>query len=262
MGGAAILMYHRIGNGRLPDREVGEHHYAVAPEVFEAQLDALTSSGASVTPVDDCIDGSRPLPPRAVAITFDDGNASDHAIALGALRRRGLRAAFFVTPAWVGQPGYMSWAEVRDLRDAGMTVGAHGLDHTLLATLDEAALREHLREARRAVEAGLGEAPRWLGLPGGSGGRREVALARAVGFEQVFGSVPRLTGPLGEDPIPRFAVRRGDSAAAFRALARHRASVRLRFWLRHETIASLRGVFGPHQFGRLRGAWMTRAGDE
>ena len=191
MGGAAILMYHRIGSGRLPDREVGEHHYAVAPDVFEAQLDTLTSSGASAVPVDVCVDGTRALPPRAVAITFDDGNASDHAIALDALRRRGLRAAFFVTPAWIGRPGYMSWAEVRDLRDAGMTVGAHGLDHTLLATLDEVALREHLREARSAIEAGLGEAPRWLALPGGlrrptrggGGARRGLRAGLRLGAE-------------------------------------------------------------------------------
>ena len=61
MGGAAILMYHRIGRGRLPDREVGEHHYAVAPDVFEAQLDTLTSSGASAVPVDVCVAGLRGL---------------------------------------------------------------------------------------------------------------------------------------------------------------------------------------------------------
>jgi peptidoglycan/xylan/chitin deacetylase (PgdA/CDA1 family) len=262
MGGAAILMYHRIGNGRLPERKVGEHYYAVAPADFEAQLDVLAATGAAIA-VEDCVAARRPLPARAVAITFDDGNASDHAIAFDALCRRGLRAAFFVTPAWVGRPGYMSWAEVRELKAGGMDVGAHGLDHTLLATLEDGALREHLHEARRTVEAGLGEAPRWLALPDGSGDRREVAAARDAGFDQVFGSVPGLARqPPVEDPIPRFAIRRNVSAGAFRALVEHRASARLQSWLRHQTIAGLRGAFGMRRLGYLRSTWMTRAGDE
>lgn len=263
MSGAVILMYHRLGNGRLPGREPGEDRYAVAPEVFETQLEVLEERACPVLPLERIAGpASSPLPPSAVSITFDDGNTSDHSVALGALQRRKLPAAFFVTPAWVGTPGHMGWPEIHELRSAGMTVGAHGLDHTLLTTLGEDELHSHLQEARRALEAQLGEAPRWLALPGGSGGRREVRVAREVGFEQVLGSVPELALSSGEDPIPRFAVRRGDSLATFRGLVGQRRAVRLRFWLRYRALVHLRWLLGPRGHARLRNAWVGPARDE
>jgi peptidoglycan/xylan/chitin deacetylase (PgdA/CDA1 family) len=257
-------MYHRLGNGRLPGRELGEHRYAVAPEIFEAQLDILRESACPVLSVDAIAasDEGRPLPPNAVSITFDDGNASDHSVALGALHRRTLPAAFFVTPAWVGTQGHMAWPEIGELLAAGMTIGAHGLDHTPLATLGEEELRSHLREARRVLEAHLGQAPRWLALPGGSGGRREVRLAREVGFEHVLGSVPRLAPSSPIDPVPRFAVRRGDSLTSFRGLVEQRRTARLRFWLRHQTVLRLRWLLGRRGHARLRSAWAALPRDE
>ena len=48
-----------------------------------------------------------------------------------------LTATFFVSPALIGRPGYLGWAGVRELAQAGMTIGAHGLDHTLLSRLSD-----------------------------------------------------------------------------------------------------------------------------
>jgi peptidoglycan/xylan/chitin deacetylase (PgdA/CDA1 family) len=257
VSGAVILMYHRVGDGRLPGREAGEDRYTVPADTLEAHLDLIREAGCPVLPVDGIGSKARlALPPKALSITFDDGNESDRSLALAALSRRKLPAAFFVTPAWVGQAGFMTWDEVRELRAAGMTVGAHGLDHSFLAYLSERELRVHLAEARRLMEDRLGEAPSSLALPGGSGGRREVRVARELGFRQVFGSVPRLAPGIDVDPIPRFAVRRADSLAAFRALVEQRTAVRLRSWLRYAALGGLRSLFGPRYHARLRDKWL------
>jgi peptidoglycan/xylan/chitin deacetylase (PgdA/CDA1 family) len=250
---AVILMYHRLGGGRLPEREPGEHLYAIAPEAFEAQLEIAASAGTTL-PLDAVGNGGTATNP--LAITFDDGNATDHAVALPALARRGLKAAFFITPAWVGHAGFMDWPQIRELAAAGMIVGAHGLDHVPLSSLTREALRTHLAEARGMLEARLQQAPTWLALPGGFGGRREVEVAREVGFSHVLGSVPRLAGPEGADPIPRFAVRRGQSLASFRALVEQRSAVRLHYWLRHLALGRLRAVLGNRGHARLRDAWL------
>jgi peptidoglycan/xylan/chitin deacetylase (PgdA/CDA1 family) len=264
VSGVVILMYHRLGGGRLPEREEGEHLYALSPETFEAQLDLIQRSRCSPVPVE-AVGGpaaAESRPPNPVAITFDDGNVSDRTVALPALLKRGLAAAFFVTPAWIGTPGYMDWPDVRELLARGMTVGAHGLDHTLLATLGEGELRSHLQEARGLMEARLGMAPASLALPGGSGGRREVRIAREAGFTQVLGSVPTLAPADPLDPIPRFAIRRGDSLATVRALVEQQKGVRLRFWLRHQALAGLLLALGPRRHARLRSAWAGLARDE
>jgi peptidoglycan/xylan/chitin deacetylase (PgdA/CDA1 family) len=252
-------MYHRLGEGRRAEREAGEHLYAVSPGDFEAQLEATRSADCTVLPLDEaCAAGPKaPDVRNPAAITFDDGNASDHAVALAALARRRLPASFFVTPAWVGEPGFMGWPEVRELVAAGMTVGAHGLEHVPLSSLSREKLREQLTEARRVLQARLGQPPAWLALPGGFGGRREVEVAREAGFRHVLGSVPRLARPdATADPIPRFAVRRGESLASFRALLEQRRPVRLRHWLRYRALGGLRTLVGSRAHARLRHTWL------
>lgn len=253
---AVILMYHRLGGGRLAEREPGEHLYAVAPEAFEAQLDALISAACTPGELSAVCSAIRSGPRNPVAITFDDGNTSDYSVALPALAKRRLPAAFFVTPAWVGHPGYMDWPEIRELAKAGMVVGAHGLEHVPLSSLPPEELRKHLAEARRVIEARLSQAPEWLALPGGFGGRREVEIAQDVGFRGVLGSVPRLVRRASDEPIPRFSVRRGQSLASFRGLVEQRRPARLRYWLRHVAIGQLRAVLGSRSHARLRNAWL------
>lgn len=253
-------MYHRLGSGALSGREEGEEVYAVTPETFESHLGTLASSGCRVVPFGTLVsDPAGPeMPPRSVAITFDDGNASDHSEALPALLRHGYRAAFFVTPAWVGTRGYMDWSQIRELAAAGMTVGAHGFDHARLATLPESDLIWQLREARRVMEAELGHAPDILSLPGGSGGPRVVAVAKEQGFTCVVGSVPRCR-VAGDDPLPRFALRRGDSLRGFRALVEQRPFALLRRSLRHQVLSGLRGALGEGLYRRVRRVWAKEA---
>lgn len=258
MSAAVILMYHRLGSGRLAEREPGEHLYAVSPADFEAQLDVAATADCSIVSLDAaCTAGTAAVQPRnPVAITFDDGNASDHSVALAALVRRRLPAAFFITPRWVGRPGFMDWPQIRELAAAGMTVGAHGLEHVSLSSLSLEDLRKQLGEARREIEARLSQAPDWLALPGGFGGRREVEVARDVGFRNVLGSVPRLARPGSDEPIPRFSVRHGQSLASFQALIEQRRPVILKYWLRHLAIAGLRSLLGARGHACLRDAWL------
>ena len=56
----------------------------------------------------------RPVSPDAdVAITFDDGNASDIDHALPALRERGLHGTFFVVAGRLGTPRFLDEGDVR-----------------------------------------------------------------------------------------------------------------------------------------------------
>jgi peptidoglycan/xylan/chitin deacetylase (PgdA/CDA1 family) len=248
-------MYHRLGPAPLPGREAGEDTYAVTEETFGRQMSLLAEARCPVVPFDSV---ARPrtaadLPARAVALTFDDGNASDYRCVLPILRQHGYLATFFITPSWMGADGYMTWDEVRELRSAGMTIGAHGLDHTLLSTLDGPALTAHLEAARHAIAAELGTAPVLLSLPGGAGGRRAVTAARGVGFELVATSVPRVAaaGP-SPDGVPRFAVPRADTLPRFRALIERAPGTMLRHALRHRTLGILRVVVGEGAYARVR----------
>ncbi len=252
------LMYHRLGEGALPGREVGEETYAVSPAAFDEHLGAIAAARVAVLGMEELlsISARRGSGVGGVCLTFDDGNASDHEFALPALLRRGWPALTFVVPAWIGTPGYLSRSELLALRRGGFYVGAHGFDHTWLATLDDEGVRRQLREARRFLAEVNGSSPLAVSLPGGSGGVRAVRLAREEGFQLVGTSTPRLARPAsGLAPFPRLAVRRGDGPGVIRALAEQRRGTILRRASRDAFLHLVRAILGEGRYGALRRRW-------
>ena len=186
---AVVLTYHRLG-APAADGDPSVEVYTLSPTEFATHLDLIEAASCRVLPFDELAEAwiaGRRVAARSVAITFDDGNASDVLHAVPELARRQMRAAFFVTPAWIDTPGFLSWADLRQLLSSGMTVGTHGLDHTPLLRLDESSLRHQLRESRRLLEARLGRAVPYMALPGGAGGARELRVAFEEGYRVVAG---------------------------------------------------------------------------
>lgn len=107
-GRAGILMYHRVmppphfagdpsGMSSPPDN--------VPPDRFRAQLAGLLRRGFNVRPLREllaCNARGEPLPPRTVAVTFDDGYQSVYRYAWPLLRELQLPATVFLATAHVG----------------------------------------------------------------------------------------------------------------------------------------------------------------
>jgi peptidoglycan/xylan/chitin deacetylase (PgdA/CDA1 family) len=80
------------------------YHTVTDATAFAAQLDLFGSMGmVTVTgeQVARSLHGGRPLPRRALWITFDDGDASVAQVALPLLRERGMVATAFLCGAWI-----------------------------------------------------------------------------------------------------------------------------------------------------------------
>src|SRR6185295_6162500 len=100
------LTVHGIGTPVRP-LDPGEDEVWVTVKQFEDVLDAVAGRAD-------------------VRLTFDDANASDVEIALPHLVKRGLTAQFFLPAGLLGRPGRLTEDNVRELLDAGMTLGSHG----------------------------------------------------------------------------------------------------------------------------------------
>jgi peptidoglycan/xylan/chitin deacetylase (PgdA/CDA1 family) len=92
-----VLIFHRVTP--LPDP-------LFPGEVDRARFDAICGWLAqwfAVLPLDEAVRRAqaRTLPPRALAISFDDGYADNHDVALPVLRRHGLKATFFVATSFL-----------------------------------------------------------------------------------------------------------------------------------------------------------------
>lgn len=145
-----------------------------------------------------------------VAITFDDGNASDCDVALPALVDRGLSAAFFVVAARIDRDRYLGRAQLAALRDAGMTIGSHGMAHRPWRHLTPADERAELVEARERIEQAAACPVREAACPFGRYDRRTIAALRRAGFVRAYTSDRAMASMRGLLQ-PRFTMKKSDS---------------------------------------------------
>ena len=149
-----------------------------------------------------------------LSITFDDGYRDNVEVAAPILRRLGLPAAFLVATRFIGtdnspprdqhlsrQPGWMSWDQVRSLRDQGFEIGAHTDGHIDLATKDPDAIRAELARCRAKLEEALGVPPTLFAYP--FGGRENISppsleLVREAGFQCCLGAFGGVNPPLAD----------------------------------------------------------------
>jgi peptidoglycan/xylan/chitin deacetylase (PgdA/CDA1 family) len=102
-----ILVYHRIVEE--PDALAAvrcRSGMAVTAANFDAQMRHLARH-YQVMPLSQIVARLRagaPLPPRACALTFDDGYADNYQLAYPILKRLGLPATFFLATGFVGTP--------------------------------------------------------------------------------------------------------------------------------------------------------------
>lgn len=123
-----------------------------------------------------------------VAITFDDGNASDLELALPALAERGLGATFFVVAGRIGEPGFLDADGIRTLSAAGMRIGCHGMHHRPWRRLGERELEVELVDARRRIEDAVQRPVTEAACPFGAYDRASLRALRRGGYRAVYTS--------------------------------------------------------------------------
>ena len=254
-GPLLALMYHGIHESRS-DRGQFDPRYSVRPGQFAAQVQILRKLRlAGWLPV-----SGQPLvaPPadrgrHMVLITFDDGDVSNVEQALPILQESGLAAVFFITRSFVGQRGMITRAGLRELADAGMVIGSHGLSHRFLNTLSPAALAIELSSSRDYLQQLTGRPVVLLSLPGGRGGPREIRAAHAAGYRSVLGSRPgnNLNTPAA-GLIDRVVIARQTDLVAFEQLVRWQGAAVWRQCARHRLLGWPRRVLGDRGYDRLR----------
>lgn len=183
-----ILTYHHIA----PPPDTGENPgLFVSPESFERQLEYLKHSRTLVISLDS-LKNTLLIEPKTHAegqavFTFDDGYLDNYDAALPLLIRYGFKAAFFITTGWIGGESpeghpMMNEKQIRELSDAGMTVGAHTVTHPWLAKIPEEEARRELADSKARLEDIIGREVNWLCYPSGSFNPQIEELARELGY--------------------------------------------------------------------------------
>lgn len=150
-----------------------------------------------------------------VALSFDDGNASDVEIGLPGLLERGLAATFFMLAGRTGSPGSLGAEDLVGLVSAGMRVGSHGMDHVPWRSLDDDDLRRELDDARAEIASTTGTVVDEAAMPLGRYDRRVLTALRRRGYRHVYSS-DRRRARSGAWLQPRYSLRSTDTLDSFR----------------------------------------------
>lgn len=174
-----VIMYHHIDeNGRHPVATVPTDH-------FEKHLRYLRDYQFDVLAYDDYIGakqrGER-LSRKTVVLTFDDGFADNYTNAFPLLRQYGFPAAMFISTAKVGQPGYVTWDQLREMAAAGITIGSHSIAHEYLPDLPSDRIAHEISDSRRILEQRLGMPVRHFSYPVGGFNDDIKRLVRQAGY--------------------------------------------------------------------------------
>lgn len=187
-----VLMYHYVRVNPDPRDRVG-YSLSVTPANFHAEMAYLARNHfhtVSLAQAVDSIRTHRPLPPRSIVLTFDDGYADFYTTAIPEMRRYGFTATDYVVPGLIGRPSFMTWSQVVAADHMGFTIAAHTMHHVDLTRMRSTTALWEMSESKRQLEQVLGHRVVEFAYPYGRFNGYLAGQARGMGFESAASTIP------------------------------------------------------------------------
>lgn len=206
---AVVLMYHRFGEDGIPSTNI-------RLEQFDAQIAELKSGGYHFLSLSDIVrrlKNREVLPEKTITITVDDAFKSVFTEGWPRLKAAGIPMTLFVSTDPVDaasaqrESNYMTWDNVRTLRDEGVEIAHHTASHLHMPHAGVDAAIADVRRASARFEEELGSVPSLFAYPYGE---YTVAMRDAIeaeGFDAAFSQFSGAAAPwLDLYALPRFPV--------------------------------------------------------
>jgi peptidoglycan/xylan/chitin deacetylase (PgdA/CDA1 family) len=210
-----VLMYHKVND--LPGNPL-----TMPVSLFDEQMDQLRQLGYTVVDLQAVLDHyveRRPLPERAVLITFDDGYHDNLDNASRVLQRYGYPAVLFVPIGYLddSQPlpheerlasqGILNrtvdWNELAAVEQEGIRIESHGISHRPLADLEVDEAAREIAVSKLRLEERLHRPVRAFSYVKGSEAHYKpvhLSLVRQAGYDVAFTAVSG-SNSLDTDPL-------------------------------------------------------------
>lgn len=224
---ARILVYHSISHDPM-------NPFSVSPEDFEKQVQFL-SQKYNVISLEELVAYTRgerdEIAPRSVAITLDDGFEDNYMFAYPILKKYGVPATIFVIVERIkpndrppGEAGYLSWDQIVEMSENGISIGSHTLTHPWLAEVSLQEARREIVESKARLEQRLGKPVRLFAYPGGRVCDFNQQIRTIVAESGYTGACVGLNGINGRDTDPyllrRTKIEVGDGMEVFKKAMR------------------------------------------
>jgi peptidoglycan/xylan/chitin deacetylase (PgdA/CDA1 family) len=217
-------------------RSPAADRYKLSVPDFEAQLDGLVERRIPDP-------GSR-IP---AVITVDDGGVSYYTAVADRLEAAGLRGHCFVTTDFIGERGFLTSQQLRELDERGHVVGTHSASHPArFSALTGPDMRREWSESRQRLEDIVGHAVTVGSVPGGYFSRAVAEAAADAELRTLYTSEPTTRPSIVEDcrVLGRFTIRRGHPRDMTRRFASGSPWARCGAWVRWNAKAVVKPMLG------------------
>jgi len=199
-----VLNYHMVNRMFIS--------LAIDPEDFDWQMKYLVDHGYHTISPDELyafLEGKGTLPDRPVLITFDDGYVDNYTNAYPILKKYNLKATIFIVTGFVSErKGYLTWDQLREMEQHGITAQSHTVTHAPLPELSDERIREELVVSKQQAEAELGHPIEFIAYPTGVHDLHIVGIAKEAGYKGGFtvkyGNVDRSSNVYAMERVPVF----------------------------------------------------------
>lgn len=199
---AAILMYHSVG-----EPSNGANALNIPLDVFERQMKFLHDHRYHVVPFSDVVDllkAKKPILPKTVVLTFDDGYENNYTAVFPVLKKYGFPATIFVITDYLGKEKelygdtyrFLTPGMLRVMSDSGLvTIGAHTVDHLYLPDItDHGVLEKQIAGSKALLEKIVSRPVDFFCYPSGGYNGKAKEVVRRAGYKAAVTTLPKRKG--------------------------------------------------------------------
>ena len=222
---AVILIYHNVSTETSAST-------SVSVETFTQHMNYLADNQYTVWPLFKTLQHlatAKTIPAKTVVLTFDDAYQSVYQQALPVLKEKGWPFTVFVTTQYIGEgySNFMSWQQLREIRQSGGEIGNHSLSHPHFVRRRNAETDEQWRQriineiqqAQTILQQNSISPILALAYPYGEYSKAVKQLVRELGYFGIgqhsgavsrqtdFQAVPRFPMTTGFDDMENFALK-------------------------------------------------------
>lgn len=178
-----ILMYHHVSD-KIDKSDQWAAGLTVTSQDFEQQIKYIAENGFNTISLFDlykALNEGKPLPQKAVILTFDDGY-SDNYNAFQILKKYHKTGAFFIITSLIDAQNYLSSAQLKEMSDAGMEIESHTESHLDLTGADVARLTVEAALSKKKLEKIIQKSVYFTAYPLGLYNQRAISVFKSQGY--------------------------------------------------------------------------------
>lgn len=181
--GIPVLMYHAIGYEKGNTARVPK-------EKFKAQMKYLKDKGYVTITLEQAYNffiTNKPVPEKAVVLTFDDGYVDNYLEALPILKEFGFVATIFIITNVVDKnPAYMNLEQLKKMQANKIDIQSHTVYHDDLAKLSYEKQVKTLKDSKAFLEKALNKKVQYIAYPYGEYSKKTLTAVKEAGYKMAF----------------------------------------------------------------------------